>query len=304
LLQFSTLAAPFIPFLAEELYQNLRDGHHEMPLSVHLCDLPNAIAACRNEDLEKQMELIRTVINLGRSLRQKHAVKTRQVLPAMLVITRKTSDQQTIERYYDLIAQELNVKEVQFSSDEASHVRLTLQANLPTLGKRLGKELGQVRGHLLQLSNSQEQVSALLAQLEEHGTVEVLGHQLSPEDFLINRGPRDERLIASEHGVTILLDTTLTEALKAEGFARELVNRIQNLRKDSGLQVSDRIHLHLIIPPQMAAAVSQFQRYIQAETLASTLSSSVGGGDCPYKFTQSYLIDEMACIIALEKDPQ
>jgi isoleucyl-tRNA synthetase len=300
--RFSMLAAPFIPFLAEELYQSLRDGNAAMPLSVHLCELPESREALRDVELEAQMALIRNVINLGRSLRQKHGIKTRQVLPSMLVITHKQSDQQTIERYYDLIAQELNVKQVQFSSDEARHVRLSLQANLPSLGKRLGKELGQMRAHLQQLSNNPQEVGNLLARLDEEGSVEVLGHRLTSEDFLISRSQRDERLIASERGVTILLDTSLSEELKAEGFARELVNRIQNLRKDSSLVVSDRIHLQVIVPAAMLTALAPHQAYIQGETLATEMKIAAGGGDCLYKFTQSYLIDEMACIIALEKE--
>ncbi len=301
LLQFSKLAAPFIPFLSEELYQCLRDGNSTMPLSVHLCDLPTPDKALSDANLERDMELIRTVITLGRSLRQKHGVKTRQALASMLVITHKKTDQQTIESYAGLITQELNLKAVQFSTEETRHVRLTLLPNLPLLGKRLGKELAAVRSQLQQLSTSQEQVATLLARLTETGTVKILGQELSLDDFLISRGPLDERLIASERGVTILLDTTMNDELKAEGFARELVNRIQNLRKDSGLLVSDRITLQLIVPTSVAPSLQAHRDYIQRETLATYLTISSQGDESSARFIQNYLIDELPCIIALEK---
>ena len=133
-----------------------------------------------------------------------------------------------------------------------------------------------MRHHLEALSARPDDVARLLAQLEEQGQVTVIGHVLTEGDFLISRAPKDERLIATEKGVTILLDTKLTEALIGEGLAREVINRVQRLRKDSGLQVSDRIVLEVAADTKLIGAVEAHRDYISRETLATKLVIQVG----------------------------
>ena len=274
---FSKVLAPFAPFIAERMYLNLTDGLGDVPTSVHLCDLPLAVEGLIDLELEARMELLRRASSLGRSLRSKHQIKTRQALPSMLVITRKASDREAIERGAQLLKGELNIKEVAFSTDEATLVNLSVKPNLKTLGPRLGKQLNDMRLHLEALNTRPDEVAKLLAEIEEQGQTTVMGHALVESDFLISRAPKDERLIATERGVTVLLDTRLTAALIAEGLAREVINRVQRLRKDSGLQVSDRIILEVAADAALASAVEAYRDYISRETLATTLLISAGG---------------------------
>jgi isoleucyl-tRNA synthetase len=272
LLGFSKVFAPFAPFISDRIYKNLTSGVAGLPESVHLCDIPLGDAELIDRDLEARMDLLRRASILGRSLRAKHQIKTRQVLPSMLVITRKSADREAIARGTDLLRGELNVKEVLFSTDEAAYVLLSLKPNLKTLGPRLGKQLNAMRQHLEELNRQPQKVVDLLILLEEAGKVEVMGHELVEADFLIDRGPKDERLIATDRGVTVLLDTHLTPELVQEGLARELINRIQRLRKEKGLQVSDRISLSITAEASLAGAAEAFRDYISRETLATSLT--------------------------------
>lgn len=268
LCQFCKVFAPFAPFITEKIYQDLTDGMEGVPESVHLCDMPEPNLSQRDEDLENRMQLIRRATNLGRSLRAKHQIKTRQVLPSMLVITRREEDKAYISDSMDMLKSELNVKEVMFSTDEARYVRLSVKPNLKTLGRRLGKDLNTLRQKLQELSSDHDSVAKLLSDLDRNGVVVVGGHSLAEEDFLIERGPKDERLIATEGGVTVLLDTQLSEDLILEGLSREVVNRVQKLRKDSGLNVSDRIQIILFADEQLKNAITRHKEYLSGETLA------------------------------------
>lgn len=268
LLQFSKIMAPYAPFTSDRIYRDLTDGLKGVPASVHLTDMPKVDTKAIDIELEERMSLVRKVAELGRSLRAKHQIKTRQVLPSLLIITRKESDRALIEKSKHLIASELNVKEVQFSSEEARYVRLGMKPNLKTLGKKLGAKLNELKKDLEAKSANQADVAQFLGSLEENGKVAWQGVDLELEDFLIDRGPLDERLIATERGVTVLLDTTLTDELVAEGLARELINRIQKLRKDSGLQVTDRIKLTMNLNNKLLQAAGQHLDYIKNETLA------------------------------------
>ena len=274
LTEFTKVFAPFAPFISDRIYRNFVDGISGVPASVHLCDIPMPVARLVDIELETRMDLIRRVTMLGRSLRAKHQIKTRQVLPSIMVITRNASDRDIIERGAKIIREELNIKEIQFSNDEPQFVRLSVKPNLRTLGKRLGGAINVVRKELETLSAAPDQVVALLADLELKGKVTVAGHDLIEEDFLIERGPKDDRLIATGKGVTVLLDTHLTEDLILEGMAREVISKIQRFRKDSGLQVSDRLTLKIAAKEKLAAAISTHRDYIAGETLATSLDLS------------------------------
>ena len=143
---------------------------------------------------------------------------------------------------------------------------------MKTLGKKLGSALNAVRQAFEELSKSHEAVATFLAEAESKGSAKVAGHELQLEDLMIERGPKDERLIATQSGVTVLLDTKLTPELIHEGFAREVVNRIQTLRKDSGLNVSDRIKVAIEATGELADAVRTSKTYITSETLTTDLT--------------------------------
>jgi isoleucyl-tRNA synthetase len=271
LLEFTKVFAPFAPFVSDQVYQNLTNGIASAPESVHLTDLPQAKQDLINPELEGQMALVRKVTELGRTLRSKHQIKTRQPLPSLLVITRNELDRQIIDRGSSILTDELNVKTIEFSTDEARYVSLGVKPNLKTLGKRLGSSIGQVRSEFEGLSKDPKKAAAFLAEAEKSGRAIVAGFELTVDDLLIDRGPKDDRLIATDRGVTVLLDTKLSPDLIREGYAREIVSRVQNLRKESGLNVVDRIALSFVCGNDLRQAIEAYRDYICGETLANSV---------------------------------
>lgn len=271
MVEFAKILAPFAPFVSEKIYQSLTEGLEGVKPSVHLCDYPEANDDLIDAPLEQQMALVMTATNLARSLRAKHQIKTRQVLPNMTVLAGEGSNIDLLRKGEGILKNEINLKEVEFSADEAKFLELTLKPNLKTLGRRLGKRMGDFRKELTAFNNDQSAVAKAFAALENGETVSFMNEAFGKEDFLIERGPKDERLIATESGVTVLLDTTLTPELLREGLARELVNRIQKMRKDGGLEVSDRIEVTILADKETSEAVTEHKAYICKETLTQDL---------------------------------
>ena len=300
LLQFSKVFAPFAPFMSDRLFKNLVD-HSNEEMSVHLCDMPKADQSLIDEELEAKMNLVHLTISQGRFLRQKYKLKIRQPLASMVVVVREERQKKLLEEADKTLCAELNLKKILYTTKESQYVRLEVKPNLKTLGRKLGKKLNDLRKELLSLNEKQESVVNLLNDLEKNNKVEILGYELKEEDFLIMRGPLDNRTISSESGVTVLLDTTLTEALKFEGLSREIVNRIQNLRKTSQLNVSDRINLELVADGDLLKAIEEHKKYILSETLALGLSFHTSDENCTFKNLERYDIEGYSCVVALEK---
>ncbi|RYZ57359.1 MAG: hypothetical protein EOP07_10090 [Proteobacteria bacterium] len=302
LVEFSKLFAPLAPFTAERIYQGLTEGMstptNKVPESVHLSDMPMPVEKLIDAGLERRMDLVRNVTELGRSLRAKHQIKTRQVLAGMQVIVRSEADLQHLNLSQDLLKSELNLKEVSFSTDEASHVNLSVKPNLKLLGKRLGKDLNAFKTELEALNQAPQKVATLINQLESGTKVEMMGHSFDLEDFLVDRGPKDDRLIATAQGATVLLDTHLTEALIMEGLAREFVNRIQNFRKDSGLMVSDKITIQVKASDELNKVVATFKDYIAGETLGQSLDIVK---DVKTSFSAEFEVGEEKLTIGISK---
>lgn len=271
---FVKIFAPFAPFISEHIYQSLAAGLKDVPESVHLTDMPMAQAACIDEHLEDKMALTRRITELGRSLRAKHQIKTRQALAALQIITRNPNDKKIIDEARELIASELNVKDILFSSDEAKFVQLSIKPNLKILGKKLGAKLKEVTTAFEQLNQDSKAASQFLSLLESGKPAVIAGVEVTEEEILIDRKPKDDRLIATDRGITVLLDTTMSDDLILEGLAREVINRVQKLRKDSNLLVTDRITL--VVNPQASEqlldAVEVHKDYICQETLAAELT--------------------------------
>ena len=297
LLQFSKVFAPFAPFLSDRLYKNLMDDQNG-ELSVHLCDMPKSDKSLIDEDLEAKMKLVHLTISQGRFLRQKYKIKIRQPLASMVVVVRSEKYRKLLEEADATLKAELNLKNVIYTTKESDYVRLEVKPNLKTLGRKLGKQLNDLRKELNSLNEKQDTVVGLLAKLDEEKKVTVLGHELTEEDFLISRGPLDNRTISTDSGVTVLLETELTEELMLEGLSREVVNRIQNLRKASGLQVSDRIHLELVASDKLAQAIQTHREYIVSETLALDLKLL---DELSFSDREAYDIEGHSCQAALSK---
>ena len=273
------LMSPIAPFFAEWLYRNLTGGQGIE--SVHLTLLVETDETRTDPKLEERMELAQRISSLAHSLRKKSVLKVRQPLLRILVPVLNDTTKEQVGRVEDLICAEINVKHIEFLDDESESGVLvkSVKPNFKRLGQQYGPRLKAVGARIQQMT------AAEISQLEKEGSlaVEVDGQPitLAPDDVEIRTDDLPGWLVATDGPLTVALDVTLTYALRQEGLARELVNRLQNLRKDSGLEVQDKIRVTLADQqPELAAAVAAFGDYIRAETqaLALTFAADVNGG--------------------------
>ena len=297
LCEFTKILAPFAPFISDRMYQHLTEGLDGAKESVHLEDAPCCDESLIDTDLEKRMSLTRTAVNLGRSLRAKYQIKTRQVLQSISILTGKAEDKKRLEQSSEIIKEELNIKDIVYSTDETAYVNLSFKPNLKILGKILGKKISELKTLLEGMSY--EETAAVVEQLDQGKTVKLLDREFSKEEFLIERSSKDGTPIASESGVTVLLDTTLTEELIREGLSREVVNRVQNLRKEFNLHVSNRIDLAVRCDSKMGQALEENREYLCGEVLA--LKFRVIGSEekvSGYTYSSDVDIEGSSCTIA------
>ncbi|MCE2983867.1 MAG: isoleucine--tRNA ligase [Parachlamydia sp.] len=264
LLNLTKIAAPYTPFMSESIYQNLRT--EDMPESVHLCDFPSYDQKSRNEKLEAEMAAVQVTVSLGHGLRKEHKLKVRQPLPSAHLAS---TDPRMIEFLKDqqhLIADELNVKEVTFSSNEEDFVRLKAKPNFRVLGKKAGKWMKLV--HTIIEEFDQNQLSALMQ--NQTVKIDLQGHPLvlTSEDVQVERVVHEGIIAANQGTITIALNTTLTEELILEGLARELINKVNTMRRESNFDVTDRIHLHIEPTEQLLACIDKHKAFITNEILA------------------------------------
>ncbi|MGA0333935.1 MAG: isoleucine--tRNA ligase, partial [Kiritimatiellia bacterium] len=264
LLTLSKIGAPFVPFITESIYRNLRTD--EMPESVHLCDFPHFAGRHKDADLENQMAVVQTVVQLGRSLRSEYDLKVRMPLKGIHIATRDMSLKQNIDELKHLVMEELNVKEVWFGVEETDLATYSAKPNFKTLGPRLGKKIKLCAASVARLGT--EEISAILSGETHSVDLEGEAFEMRAEDLLISRNPREGLAVASEGKIVVALETGLTPALEQEGLARELVSRLQNLRKTEGLEVSDRIAVRFRGSEKVVAAVSEHRNFIMTEILA------------------------------------
>lgn len=268
LITLSKIIAPFIPFLSEAIYLELKTDQD--PLSVHLCDFPKVNASFRNEKLEYEMDLVQSVVSLGHALRKENKVKVRQPLKKATIVS---SDQEAIEalkRQKDLICDELNVKEIDFQTDESQFVLINISPNYPVLGKKAGKFMNIVKARLLELSKKD------LRMIQDGGVFELrIEHEcfsITSEDILIKREVKDGLIAKSDQKITILLDTKLDQDLIMEGFAREIVNKINTMRKNEDFEVTDRVHIKIDSSELIKRSFDNYKDYICREVLAKSVS--------------------------------
>ena len=256
LVQLAKVAAPFTPFIAEEIYRNLK-GEGD-PESVHLCDFPTANAAARDLDLERRMADVQAVVELGRRLRADNDLKVRQPLSVLKVAS---GDVKGLE---SLIEDELNVKAVQFVADETELCDVSYKANFKTLGKKCGPKMKAVAAAI-----------AAMTGFDGHATVE--GVELTVEDVLVTRTPKAGLVVASDGPVVVGLETALTPELVAEGLAREFVSHVQAMRKEADFEVTQRIRVTVEADDELKAAIEAHRDYVTAETLAVALDFAACG---------------------------
>jgi isoleucyl-tRNA synthetase len=260
--------APFLPFLTEAIYRNLATGKRsDAGASVHLERYPEVLPDRIDRDLELSMRLVREAVVMGRALRSKFTIKTRQPLAECTIIMRDEAKLSLVRQMEALVREELNVKKVSFDTDEEHVVAISARANFKKLGKALGPRMKDAAAIIEKFS------AADIHKLEQGETIEVTGIALHFEDIEIRRTKHANIEVEAGAEMIVALDTTLTPELYREGLAREFVNRIQNLRKASGFEVSDRITLRCNTgSPELSDSTSQFEGYIKAETLTMDLS--------------------------------
>ena len=272
LVTLSKLLAPFTPFIAEELWQNLvRSLDDEAPDSVHLAPWPKAVLNKIDNALNEETQAVKRVCSLGRAARAKAQIKVRQPVAEVLVKARG-NEGASLLRQQALVLEELNAKKLTLLDDETGVVRYDVKPNLPVLGKKYGAEVAAIRAGLAAL------VPAEVAEAVRRGrTVSVAGHDLEPEDILLQAQDSAGYAAASDGGYTVAISTTLTPELEDEGFARELVRRIQDMRREAGFDLSDRITTWYSGDGEISRVMQSQAAYIQAETLSTTLVP----GDAP-----------------------
>jgi isoleucyl-tRNA synthetase len=233
--------APVLPFFCEHLYQrlvvDLGLGEGPDADSVHLQRFPVVDDALIDKQLEDQVALVRRVVGLAMGLRERERIGVRRPLASLTVASRDPAVHEAVRRFASDVEAELNVKTIEFAEDDGALVSLSAKANFKVLGRRLGKKMKLVAGAVETLD------AAALRAILDGGTVELEGETLSADDLIFHREPLPGRVAESEAGITVLLDTEPNAALEQEGLARELINRVQNLRKAADLEVSDRINL-------------------------------------------------------------
>jgi len=268
LIGFTKTLAPFLPFVTEEIYRNLITLMPEAKESVHLNDYPLADVKLTDLKLEHDMNLISNVVGLGRSLRSRADLKVRQPLASITVVTRDQDDAKVLKEYEHHIKEELNVKDVFFSSKEEDLVTVTVKPDFRALGPIFGKEMGQVSKILSSLDLN------AIHQLEDGGKITVLGKELDKNLIEVRREAKGGINIETGKGITVYFDTKLTPDLLAEGISREFVNRVQRMRKEANFDVSDRITVEYFTTNDISDCLKQFSDYIQDETLTVNLIHS------------------------------
>jgi isoleucyl-tRNA synthetase len=288
--ELSLSMAPFAPFLAETIYQELRSfGKAESPESVHLCTYPEADSHRIKPLLERAVTRMQHIILLGRQKRNQEKVKTKIPLSRLTVVHKDTELLDEIGRLGDYIKSELNVKAVEYSTEEDQYITLYAKPNSPVLGKRFGKQFRDVKRNIEALD------AATINSFQETGEIEIEGETLHTDDILIFREAREGTNALSDRFVSIDLDCELNDELIREGLAREVINRIQKSRKDAGLNVVDRIRLSVHASSALLLAIDKFEAHIMKETLALAIEHSQS--ELPLVFE----IDDHRLSIAIEK---
>jgi len=291
LLKLVTVAAPIIPFVTEEIYRNLRSA--SMPESVHLCDYPVADESQRDHELERKMAVTQQAVSMGRAIRSMHNLKNRQPLRAIHLVTRDSSEKLILIEMEDFIRDELNVKEVVFRENEEDLVEYQAKANFRKLGKELGKDMREAAAQIESLSG--REIQELIEGTTLH--LEIAGRNLAltQDDVIIQRNEKENLKILNEGSLTVALDPEITEELREEGLVRDLIRQIQNVRKESGLDVSDRIELSLGCTDGLRQAVKNNEEYLMGETLAVSISWDEPADGTPVN------LGEDSCVVGVRK---
>jgi len=293
LITVAKLTAPFAPYIADELYQNLNSvTKHEDSISIHLVDFPEV--GFVDTELETKMDIAQHIVYLARAMRAKNNLKVRQPLHKIIVAV-KPSLRNAVQNMKEVILEELNIKELETLEDDSAIVNKSAKANFKSLGPKYGKMMKSLATEIVKLNKDE------IHKFETEGQINI---KIENQDVLLNKN--DIEIISteiegwaveSEDGVTVAIDTELTEDLISEGYAREFVNRVQNMRKDLGLDVMDRIDVSLQSDKKLVDYIIKFADYIKTEVLAKELTAGLNTNG----FKQEWKIGDFDCTIDIQK---
>lgn len=291
------LSAPFAPFISDRIFTDLNavSGRHS-EVSVHLSSFPVADASLVDRDLEEKMALAQKVSSMVLALRRKVNIKVRQPLSKILIPVLDPVVKEHIEAVRSLILSEVNIKELEFIEDTTGVITKRIKPNFKTLGPRYGKQMKQISAKVAAFSQAD------IAQLEriDSWTTEIDGVKIeaTAADFDITSEDMPGWLVTTEGKLTVAMDITLTDELRKEGLARELVNRIQNIRKDSGFEVTDKIRVTFEKNDALRAAVSAYRDYIASQVLAVEILETESLTDAA---TQELDLDDMTVKVLVKR---
>ena len=285
-------AAPMIPFMTEDIYQNLvRSSDADAPESIHLCDYPEVNEAWIDKDLEANMEELLEIVVLGRACRNTANIKNRQPIGTMYVKAEKAMD----KFYTDIIADELNVKEVKFADDVESFISYSFKPQLRTVGPKYGKLLNGIRTALSEIDGT-----AAMKELRDNGVLvlDIAGNrvELAEEDLLIETAQSEGYVTETDGETSVVLDTNLTPELIQEGFVREIISKVQTMRKEAGFEVMDKIIVYAKDNDKIMDIMKANQDEIKREVLAENIILGEAEG-----YTKEWNINKEAVTLGVSK---
>ena len=274
LVTFIKASAPMIPFMTEDIYQNLvKSVDPDAPESIHLCDFPAVDEAMIDEKLEQDMGEVLDIVVLGRAARNASGIKNRQPIGQMFV----NGEAALTDYYKQIIEGELNVKDVIFKNDVSDLTDYTFKPQMRILGPKYGKDLGKIRNILANLNGS-----AAKKELDANGflTIELNDGKINllPEELLIDMSQKEGYVSQADHGVTVVLDTNLTPALLEEGFVREIISKVQTMRKEAGFEVTDHITVYEEGNDKIKEVMTKYTDEIKNDVLADDMCLDAEGG--------------------------
>ena len=292
LVTIAKAAAPMIPFMTESIYQNLvRSIDETAPKSIHLCDFPVVDESMIDQELEEKMDLVLQIVTIGRACRNEANIKNRQPIGRMLV----GCDEELSDDFVQIITEELNVKTLEFAEDASQFIDYEFKPQMRILGPKYGKLLGAIRQALASLDGAKA-----MAELKETGTltIDAGGEQiaLTEEELLISTKQMEGFVSGQDRGVTVVLDTNLTPELLEEGFVREVISKVQTMRKEAGFEVTDHIRLTCTGSDKVETIVGHNKETIGAEVLADEVLVAEPAG-----YTKEWKINGEEASLGVEK---
>ena len=276
LVEISKATAPMIPFMTEDIYQNLvRNIDKNAPESIHLCDFPTVKEEWIDKELEDNMERVLDIVVMGRACRNESNIKNRQPIGQIYV----KAGFDLPDFYKDIIADELNVKNVEFTDDVRNFTTYVFKPQLKTVGPKYGKQLGAIKTYLAGLDGN-----AAMDELEAQGALKFIAGdvevELTKEDLLIEMTQMEGYVSQNDHGITVVMDTNLTPELLEEGFVREIISKIQTMRKEAGFEVMDKINIYVDKNDKVIEILQRNKEEITSEVLANEVIFGKINGYC------------------------